>query len=238
MTGSTPAAALSTVELRLKRGFVVVVSGPGGVGKNTLVSAVRRRMPAIQYSISVTTRPPRRGEVDSRDYFFVTPERFHQMVEKGELLEWANFAGHWYGTPARFVEQALASGQVILLDIDIQGARQLRGRLPDGVFVFLMPPSLQALRERLVRRGTDDLAAIERRMALALTEIQSVHDYDYVILNEGLEEATRQLEAVIRAEACRLARLDIFALGPAPVTSPAPAGRDAPGAPGATQGGR
>lgn len=194
--------------MQLKRGFLVVVSGPGGVGKNTLVNAVRRRMPELLYSVSVTTRPPRPGEAHGRDYFFVTPERFTQLVQAGELLEWARFGDHWYGTPARYVSEAVAAGRIVLLDIDVQGARQLReSRRLDAVFVFLLPPSLEALRERLLRRATDDHRAIERRMAMALTEMEAAPDYDYVIVNANVDEATLLLESIIRAESCRPHRL-------------------------------
>ena len=198
----------ATIPGPLKRGFLVVVSGPGGVGKNTLVNAVRRRMPELRYSVSVTTRPPRPGEVDGRDYFFVTPERFRELVQAGELLEWARFGDHWYGTPARYVTDAVESGQIVLLDIDTQGAHQLKAtKREDAVFVFLLPPSLEALRERLERRATDPPEAVERRLAMALTEIEAAPDYDYVIVNESLDEASLQLEAIIRAEACRPHRL-------------------------------
>ncbi|MEW6048180.1 MAG: guanylate kinase [Bacillota bacterium] len=191
----------------LARGFLVVVSGPGGVGKNTLVNAVRRRMPDVLYSVSVTTRPPRPGEADGRDYFFVTPERFREMVQAGELLEWARFGDHWYGTPARFVQRAVDSGKIVLLDVDIQGARQLRDKRIDAVFVFLLPPSLEALRERMMRRAADAPEVIERRMAMALTEMAAASDYDYVVVNDGLDEASHKLEAIIRAESCRPHRL-------------------------------
>ncbi|WP_324667638.1 guanylate kinase [Geochorda subterranea] len=192
----------------LERGFLVVVSGPGGVGKNTLVNAVRRRMPELLYSISVTTRPPRPGEIHGRDYFFVTTERFARLVEAGELLEWARFGDHLYGTPARYVSEAVCSGRIVLLDIDIQGAQQLRAsRRLDAVFVFLLPPSLETLRERLIRRASDDPRAIERRMAMALTEMEAAPDYDYVIVNANVDEASLLLESIIRAEACRPHRL-------------------------------
>jgi len=200
--------ASSLIPGQLERGFLVVVSGPGGVGKNTLVNAVRRRMPELLYSVSVTTRPPRPGEVDGRDYFFVTAERFAQLVEAGELLEWARFGDHLYGTPVRYVSEAVASGRIVLLDIDIQGARQLRAsRRLDAVFVFLLPPSLEALRERLLRRASDDLRTIERRLAMALTEMEAAPDYDYVIVNANVDEASLLLESIIRAEACRPHRL-------------------------------
>lgn len=196
-------------ELQAGRGFLVVVSGPGGVGKNTLVNAVRARMPQLDYSVSVTTRPPRPGEQDGVHYHFVTPEAFSGMVQRGELLEWARFGDHLYGTPRAFIEQALEQSRVVLLDIDIAGARQLRERRLDAVFVFLVPPSLAALRERLARRGTDPEETIERRMRLALTELQAVADYDYVIVNASLEAAATCLESIIRAEACRPGRASI-----------------------------
>lgn len=193
--------------LSLRRGFLVVVSGPGGVGKNTLVSELRRRMPEVGYSVSATTRPPRPGERDGVDYFFVTPEAFAEMVRRGELLEWARFGDHLYGTPRAFIEQALEQRRVVLLDVDVQGARQLRQKQLEAVFVFLAPPSLEALRERLIRRGADPPQEVERRMQLALTELRAASDYDYVVINQGLEQAADQLEAIIRAEACRPARI-------------------------------
>lgn len=193
--------------LPLQQGFLVVVSGPGGVGKNTLVSELRRRIPELGYSISVTTRPPRPGERHGVDYFFVDPATFQRMVEQGELLEWARFGDHLYGTPRAFIEQALRERRIVLLDIDIQGARQLRRQRIEAVFVFVVPPSLQALRQRLLGRGADPPEQVERRMQLALTELQAVHDYDYVVVNEGLQEAADQLEAIIRAEACRPTRV-------------------------------
>ena len=195
--------------LSLRRGFLVVVSGPGGVGKNTLVTELRRRMPEVGYSVSVTTRPPRPGEREGVDYFFVTPEAFADMVRRGELLEWARFGDHLYGTPRAFVEQALEQKRVVLLDVDIQGARQLRQQQVEAVFVFLAPPSLAALRERLLRRGSDPPEAVERRMQLALTELQAVFDYDYVVVNRCLGQAADQLEAIIRAEACRPERTQL-----------------------------
>lgn len=194
--------------VRLRRGFLVVVSGPGGVGKNTLVNAVRRRMPEVLYSVSVTTRPPRKGERDKVDYCFVDPERFMAMARAGDLLEWARFGEHWYGTPAEFVHRAVQDGRVVLLDIDVQGARQLRERTADSVLVFLLPPSLEALRERLVRRAKDAPEAIDRRMRMALTEMAAASEYDYVIVNESIDEASQRLEAIIRAETCRPRRLD------------------------------
>ncbi|MBE3598085.1 MAG: guanylate kinase [Limnochordaceae bacterium] len=198
----------SQLPYALKRGFLVVVSGPGGVGKNTLVNEVRRRMPQLVYSVSATTRPPRPKEIDGYHYFFVSEQRFFELVRSGQLLEYARFGDHWYGTPAEFVKRAVGAGQVVLLDIDIQGARQLRAnRLADAVFVFLLPPSLEALRERLVRRGADSPEAIERRMQMALTEMAAAPDYDYVVVNASLERASELLQAIILAEACRPSRV-------------------------------
>ncbi|HEY8486129.1 MAG TPA: guanylate kinase, partial [Limnochordales bacterium] len=158
------------------------------------------------YSISVTTRPPRPGERDGVDYFFVGEAAFQEMVKRQELLEWARFGEYLYGTPRSYIEQALARRQVVLLDVDIQGARQLRRAQLPAVFVFLVPPSLEALRQRLLGRGSDSPEQVERRMQLALTELQAVADYDYVVVNEGLQEAADLLEAIILAEACRPGR--------------------------------
>ena len=195
--------------LGLRRGFLVVVSGPSGVGKNTLVNELRRRMPEVGYSVSVTTRPPRPGEKDGVNYFFVSPQAFQEMVRRGELLEWARFGDHWYGTPRAFIQQALERRQIVALDVDVQGARQLRQQGVEAVFVFLVPPSLAVLRERLVRRGADSPAEVERRLKLALTELQAASDYDYIVVNHGLQQACDQLEAIVRAEACRSGRVEL-----------------------------
>jgi len=194
------------------RGFLVVLSGPSGAGKNTLLSAVLPRIPDLKYSVSATTRPPRPGEKHGVDYYFLQDDEFQEMIDRGEFLEWAEFAGYRYGTPRRFVEECLAQGLTVITDIDIQGARQIKQRMPDGVFVFLLPPSFEELEKRLHKRGTDSSEAIGRRLKIALEEVAAIVDYDYWILNRDLEEACEQLVAIIRAERARVSRTDLSTL--------------------------
>lgn len=187
----------------------MVVSGPAGVGKNTLVNAVVERFPGMRYSTSVTTRSPRPGEVHGRQYFFVSPEEFRKKVDEGELLEWAEYCGNLYGTPRSFVEQCVKSGQTVILDIEVDGARQLRQRMPEGVFVFLLPPSIAELEHRMQLRASQSAGEIERRLKQAALELQAVSDYDYCIVNDDLSGAVSLLEAIILAERCRTRRLGL-----------------------------
>lgn len=194
------------------RGFLVVLSGPSGVGKNTLLNAVLPRVENLRYSVSATTRPPRAGEVHGRDYFFVTDDEFDAMIQGGELLEWAEFVGRRYGTPRRYIEQCLEQGQTVILDIDIQGAAQIRAAMPEAVLVFLLPPSLEELRRRIYGRAKDSEAAIVQRLSWAENELAAVSEYDYAIVNDDLERACDQLRAIIIAERCRVSRSDYPAL--------------------------
>lgn len=189
-----------------RRGFLVVVSGPSAAGKNTLLNAVIPTLPDAVYSVSATTRPPRPGEVHGRDYFFLTEEEFEARVQAGAFLEWATFVGHRYGTPLEFVEQQLVAGNAVLMDIDIQGAAQVRARMPEAVFVFVLPPTLRILKERIIARGKDSAEAIAKRMGEARQELARLVDYDYVVFNENLDDAAAQLRAIIVAERCRVKR--------------------------------
>lgn len=195
------------------RGILVVLSGPSGAGKNSLLNAVLPRVPDMRYSVSVTTRPPRTGEQDGVNYFFVDNPTFDKMIREDELLEWAEFCGNRYGTPRRFVMECLERGESVITDLDIQGARQIKQNYSEGVFVFLLPPSLDELKKRLTLRGTEGDEAITRRLDLALGELRAIVDYDYWVMNDSLELATADLEAIIRAERSRVQRIDPSSFG-------------------------
>jgi guanylate kinase len=174
-----------------------VISGPGGVGKGTVVDALRLRLPDLDVSVSATTRARRPGEVDGVHYHFLTGEQFDALVAAGGFLEWAEFAGRRYGTPWSSVEDALAKGRPIVLEIDIKGARQVRERFPDAVLIFLAPPSGEALEERLRRRGTDDGARVSERMAIARWELAQASDFDHVVVNDRLDEAVERIARIL-----------------------------------------
>lgn len=207
-TGQPPAG--SPTGRPSRRGVLLVVAGPSGVGKGTIIAGVRERHPAVRLSISCTTRPPRPGEEDGRDYFFVTPEEFDRLRDAGDLLEWAVVHGdHRYGTPRGPVEDALAKGEDILLEIDYQGAESVRRALGDrAVLVFVAPPSWRALLDRLDRRHTEDPVALARRLASARREFQHMELFDYMLVNDELEQAVAELEAILIAERLRLVRVD------------------------------
>jgi len=188
-----------------KKGKLLVISGPSGAGKSTVVSKAIEGRDDICFSTSATTRSPRPGEVDGREYFFVSFERFLEMVEKDELLEHAEYVANRYGTPRAYVEQRLEEGMNVVLDIEVQGARQVRRKMPEAVLIFIAPPSLEELERRLRGRGTDTESAIEGRLIRARQEYQEADFYDYLIVNDDLEKAAAQLNAIIVAEHCRFA---------------------------------
>ena len=193
-----------------RRGTLFVVSAPSGAGKTTLCRDVRRRVPNLAYSVSVTTRAPRPGEMDGTDFHFVAAPRFREMLDRGEFAEWATVHGNLYGTRARTLEDALNDGRDVLLDVDTQGAAQLRARYPEAVLVFITAPSMAELEQRLRERGADGDTEIERRLRRAREEIALWREYQYLIVNRDLKEAVEQLEAIVLAERCRTARLSLM----------------------------
>lgn len=188
------------------RGLLIIVTGPSAVGKGAICRALLRRDAGVRFSVSMTTRPPRPGERDGVEYFFVSREEFERRVQAGDLLEWAEVYGNYYGTPRRPVEEAIASGQDIILDIDIAGATAVRRRYPDALSVFVLPPSMRELEVRMRRRASETEEAIRRRLAEAPRWIAQGLEYDYVLVNDDLEQAVSQLRAIIVAEKCRVAR--------------------------------
>ncbi|MGI6650896.1 MAG: guanylate kinase [Limnochordia bacterium] len=191
------------------KGFLIVLSGPSGAGKNSVMNAVFPTVPNLKYSISVTTRPPRAGEVDGVNYFFRTEEEFDQMLKDDLLLESATFVGYRYGTPKSFVYDQIEAGNAVIMDIDIQGAAQIREKMPEAVYVFLLPPTPEELSRRLKRRGSESEEAIKRRLAKSYEEIKHIVNYDYYIINDDLGRAAEQLRQIILSEWSRVSRLDL-----------------------------
>lgn len=191
----------------LREGLLIVVSGPSGVGKGTVCSALRKKMPELTYSISATTRPPRETEVDGVNYFFKTVSEFKEMIKNDELIEWAQYVGNYYGTPRRFVEETLAAGKDILLEIEVQGAMQVREKFPQGIFIFLVPPSFEDLKRRILNRGTETETSLAHRLDAANDELKQIERYDYVVINDEVEQACERIRAIITAEHCRKDRL-------------------------------
>jgi guanylate kinase len=187
----------------LRRGNVIVISAPSGAGKSTLVKRLLASVPSLTFSVSHTTRRPRAGEKDGRDYFFVTPARFKRMLAGHEFVEWAKVHDHLYGTSWRQLRNAQAKGDDILLDIDVQGHAQVRRRLPEAISVFVLPPSFRTLEQRLRRRHSDAPEVIEKRLAAARQEIGHWPEYDYLVVNDRLSRATAALRAVVIGARCR-----------------------------------
>ena len=188
-----------------EKGKLIVISGPSGAGKSTVVFKAIEGREDVCFSTFVTTRKPRPGEVDGREYFFVDPDRFKEMVENDELLEHAEYVANSYGTPRAYVEEKLEAGVNVLLDIEVQGARQVHEKMPDAVKIFIIPPSLETLEKRLKGRGTDTERAIEARLIRARQEYQEADFYDYLIINDDADKAAKELSAIILAEHCRAA---------------------------------
>ena len=189
-----------------QRGLLFVISAPSGTGKTTVVERLVERCPHLRQSRSYTSRAARVGEVDGVDYNFVSREAFDEMVRRDEFLEWADIFGNLYGTSRRDTDRALASGVDLALVIDVQGARQVRARTDDSVAIFVLPPSYQVLAERLRHRNQDPPASIERRLATARAEVGAVTEYDYVVVNDELEQCVREIAAIVTAERARRER--------------------------------
>jgi len=190
-----------------KVSFPVVVSGPSGAGKTSLCQGVVADCPDVVYSISATTRPPRKEEVDGQDYHFVDTDRFKSMIQAEELLEWARVHDHLYGTPVFSVRPFLARGKAVIMDLDVQGGQSMKKVFPDGVFVFVVPPSFGVLEKRLRERKTEGEEVLKTRLRNAEEEMRYRKHYDYFIINDELDKALGELKSIIEAEKCRMSRL-------------------------------
>jgi guanylate kinase len=179
---------------------IFIISAPSGSGKSTLVDKIRKTVPNLEFSISYTTRKPRGAEQNACEYFFVTREQFEETIRKGEFLEHAEVFGNYYGTARHFLDQARADGKDLLLDIDVQGAEQIKRKLPEAVSIFVMPPNRAELKRRLLKRGQDSDEVIERRLKAARREIENYDKYDYILVNDRLEDSIVSLEAILLSE--------------------------------------
>ncbi len=197
----------SSRSLVKRQGIIFILSAPSGAGKTTLYNGLRKIHPEIKISVSCTTRARRPGEVDGRDYRFLSEREFSRRRARGEFAEWAKVHDYFYGTPRKPLDESIRAGRDILLDIDVQGARQIKRAYPGAVSIFLLPPSLAELKRRLAARGTDDKEIIRRRLANARGEIKEIIHYDYYVINRKVSEALRLLSAVVEAERAKTSRV-------------------------------
>ena len=189
------------------RGLLIVISGPSGVGKGTVRDALfKREGHSLYYSVSMTTRPMRPGEVDGREYYFVSTEEFEKRIKEKKFLEYTKFVGNYYGTPLDKVEEALDDGKEVVLEIEVEGAKQVRKKMKDAVFIFIAPPTMEDLKNRLKRRGTEDEEKIKERYEKACREIGLAYMYNYIVVNDTVENAADKIMAIIRSEHARTIR--------------------------------
>lgn len=187
------------MEKHKEKGILVVVSGFSGAGKGTIMKNLTQKYDNYALSISATTRKPRPGEEDGKSYFFVSKDRFEEMIDRDELVEYAKYVDNYYGTPRKFVEDCLAEGKDVILEIEIQGALKIKKKFPDSLLIFMAPPSAEELRSRLIGRNTEDEATVNKRLSRAIVEAEGVEAYDYILVNADIDTCTEKLHNLIRA---------------------------------------
>ena len=193
-----------------KKGILIVVSGFSGAGKGTIMKELLKQYDNYALSISATTRSPREGERNGREYFFKTKEEFQRLIEEDQLIEYAQYVENYYGTPREYVERCLDDGKDVILEIEVQGARKVKEKIPEAVLIFVTPPSAEELRARLVGRGTESMEVIESRLSRANEEAVVMPDYDYLLVNDDLEQCVEAMHGIIQAERCKMRRNETF----------------------------
>ena len=192
----------------MKKGNLIVISGPSGAGKWTICKALLEREDNLYISVSATTRSPRKGEVNGVNYYFLTQEEFKKKVDNNEFLEWAEVHGNYYGTPKFNVEEMINEGKNIILEIDVQGALNVKKNCEDGVFIFILPPSMEELKRRIIARGSETPESLIKRFKTAYEEINYISKYNYAVVNDDLEEAVKKVQNILYAEDCRVSNID------------------------------
>lgn len=191
-----------------EKGILFILSGPSGVGKGTVRQRLFEQETHLKYSVSATTREKRAGEQEGIDYFYTTKEQFEAMIQNGELLEHAQYVKNYYGTPRAYVEEQLEKGNDVFLEIEVQGALQVKENFPEGVFIFLFPPSLEELKNRIIGRGTESDELVRNRLKEAEKEISMMSEYDYVVVNDDVDQAVQKVKAIITSEHCKRERIE------------------------------
>ncbi|SEB19742.1 guanylate kinase [Thalassobacillus cyri] len=190
-----------------EKGILFILSGPSGVGKGTVRKSLFEQSTDLRYSISMTTRGAREGETDGVDYFFKSRDEFERLIAEGKLLEHAEYVGNYYGTPREYVEETLENGKDVFLEIEVQGALQVKQNFPQGVFIFLIPPSLEELKDRIVSRGTETEEKVKNRLHTAREEIEMMDAYDYVVVNDEVDNAVKKVQSIVMSEHCKRERV-------------------------------
>jgi len=190
----------------MRKGLLIVVSGASGTGKGTVCNKILTDLPEVAYSISATTRAPRPGEIDGKEYYFISRDEFQSWIADGKFLEYAEVYGNFYGTPLNKITERLNRGEDILLEIDVQGALNVKRKFPEGIYIFLLPPSLEELKRRIEGRGTENPESLSRRLKNAVAEIKIGLEYDYVVVNDSIDAAAAQIKAILTAERCKTER--------------------------------
>jgi len=197
-------SCISELDTRLGRGLLFIISGSSGVGKGTLRKKVFDIFPDLKYSVSVNTRPPRKGELEGKDYYFVSKDEFNKMIKENKFIEWAIVHGDYKGTPLNFLIEELQKGTDVLLELDVQGAMQVKEKFPDGIFIFIAPPTWKDLENRLRERNTEEEKALKKRLKDARIEIEYKKYYNYLVVNDDIKTALKKLESIIIAERCKI----------------------------------